>query len=767
MPSTYRFRSIWKLVLVAVVMLAFPRSGLSQEGSDGTGWREEPRIQLAAAWTSEVSLTELEDEEGLIAEQMAALGSNHFASLFYWVIKVTQSAQTHSDAEEIENVRIADLPPDESLAENSNVSDDAAMHADGVDAQDSERVAGTEGTQVVALDIDGTVIEDVMTESPDMVHERPDSALAHSELPFNAEDNEEPSVTMSDEALGSPSKDISTRNSVKAEPAKLSSAKPFVPKKETGRNLRKPLDIKALEELDCGDAASELSHSASSHLGTKGSSLSQNSIDISPSVPSKIQLVEPKGLTSELKSTASKSPPKRELKTPDEDLKEYLAEEEPPATSTTKELQRESQKALQGIDAERAQKPRNHGESGSSSGRDSGSMSDTNSRNIQPKHSEPSRSPATNPNHDRRMARVDACVEHYLKNPETTAERSPWAVMHATLAYGSDYELIGPNGRVNAIGWMCHNGLCRTQRMFTPSGKTFIPNVGGGVQGHQGQFLAVLAQCQVPPDYPIQIGNNRFTVQDLVRYEMATCKERSELTFKLIGLSYYLDSNKQWRANDGKVWSIQKLIQEELAQPIVGSACGGTHRLMGFSFALKQRSLQGEPITGQYLRAAKFVEDFISYTWRLQNPDGSFSTNWYESRGNDPNEERKVQTSGHMLEWLMFTVNDEELQSPRVEKAVDFLLSKIYDSRSKKWPIGPRGHATRALALYSARMASLSESGKETTSVPVVTSFQRDNSKPDVGTAMPAPKPTTTTSKTQTAAPRARSASQSPTRTRR
>lgn len=248
---------------------------------------------------------------------------------------------------------------------------------------------------------------------------------------------------------------------------------------------------------------------------------------------------------------------------------------------------------------------------------------------------------------------------------------------------------------------------------------------------------------------------------------MATCKERSELTFKLIGLSYYLDSNKQWRANDGKVWSIQKLIQEELAQPIVGSACGGTHRLMGFSFALKQRSLQGEPITGQYLRAAKFVEDFISYTWRLQNPDGSFSTNWYESRGNDPNEERKVQTSGHMLEWLMFTVNDEELQSPRVEKAVDFLLSKIYDSRSKKWPIGPRGHATRALALYSARMASLSESGKETTSVPVVTSFQRDNSKPDVGTAMPAPKPTTTTSKTQTAAPRARSASQSPTRTRR
>lgn len=755
MPSTHRFRSIGKLVLVAVVMLAFPMAGYSQQAPDSPDWREEPRIQLAAAWTSEVSLTELEDEEGVIAEQMAALGSNHFASLFYWVVKVTQSAQNLSDADEIENVLITDLPPDAALAASDTDFIEVPMHKDGVESVDADRAEDTEGSADSGSGNDRNEIEEVITESRNLALELPFAVE-----PPNAEDNEEPSVVMSDEAVGGPSNEVSTRNSVKAEPAKLSSAKPFVPKKETGRNLRKPLDMKALEELDGGDAASELSHS-----GTTGSSHSRNNIDASLSIPSKTipsktPLIEPKALSSDLKSSASQSPPKRAVKTPDEDLRDYLAEEEPPATSTTKDLQRESQRALQGIDAERAQKPKNHGESGSTPGRDSGAMSDSKSKDTQTKRPESVKAPTNSPIQDRRMARVDACVEHYLKNPETTAERSPWAVMHATLAYGSDYELIGPNGRVNAIGWMCHNGLCRTQRMFTPSGKSFIPNVGGGVQGHQGQFLAILAQCQVPPDYPIQIGNNKFTVQDLVRYEMATCKERSELTFKLIGLSYYLDSNKQWRANDGKVWSIQKLIQEELAQPIVGSACGGTHRLMGFSFALKQRSLQGEPITGQYLRAAKFVEDFISYTWRLQNPDGSFSTNWYESRGNDPNDERKVQTSGHMLEWLMFTVNDEELQSPRVEKAVDFLLSKIYDSRSKKWPIGPRGHATRALALYSARMASLSESDAESASAPVVTSIQRESAKPEVAPATPAPR-------AQMAAPRSRTASPPPVRTRR
>ncbi|MFN7627099.1 MAG: hypothetical protein ACK5PZ_09735, partial [Pirellula sp.] len=113
-------------------MLAFPMAGYSQQAPDSPDWREEPRIQLAAAWTSEVSLTELEDEEGVIAEQMAALGSNHFASLFYWVVKVTQSAQNLSDADEIENVLITDLPPVEALSASDTDFNEVPMHKDGV-----------------------------------------------------------------------------------------------------------------------------------------------------------------------------------------------------------------------------------------------------------------------------------------------------------------------------------------------------------------------------------------------------------------------------------------------------------------------------------------------------------------------------------------------------------------------------------------------------------------------------------------------------------
>ena len=365
-----------------------------------------------------------------------------------------------------------------------------------------------------------------------------------------------------------------------------------------------------------------------------------------------------------------------------------------------------SDKELQGVDALNASKPGSH--------RREIRIAEPSMESKPDGQSVPSKPEPTNdkkqaiePELERRLLKANACLKYYLQNPESTSVRSPWAVMHALIAFGSDYELLHGQSRVNAIGWMCHNGTCRTQRMFTPKGRSFIPNVGGGVQGHEGQFLAILAQSNVPLDYPIQIGASKFKVEDLVRYEMATCKEKSELTFKLIGLSYYLDSNKQWKANDGKIWSIPKLIQEELAQPVNGSACGGTHRLMGFSFSVRQRQLQNQPINGQYARAAKFVREYVAYTLRLQNPDGSFSTDWYEGRANEPNDERKVQTSGHMLEWLMFTLTDEEIKQPKIALGIEFLLSKIYDKRDQKWPIGPRGHATRAVALYHERMTGL------------------------------------------------------------
>ncbi len=45
-----------------------------------------------------------------------------------------------------------------------------------------------------------------------------------------------------------------------------------------------------------------------------------------------------------------------------------------------------------------------------------------------------------------------------------------------------------------------------------------------------------------------------------------------------------------------------------------GAACGGTHRLMGLSYAVRKREQRGEPITGIYLEAKKYIDQYHKYT---------------------------------------------------------------------------------------------------------------------------------------------------------
>lgn len=305
----------------------------------------------------------------------------------------------------------------------------------------------------------------------------------------------------------------------------------------------------------------------------------------------------------------------------------------------------------------------------------------------------------------RLRSRIDAALNYYLLRPESNVERSPWAVFHSILPYGSETTLRADGRVVSAISWMCYNGSCRGQRIFVPlRDGSFRPAVGAGVQGHEAQFLAILAQSRVPANYPLQVGRKRYTLEYLIDYEMRTCQPKTELTFKLLSLSHYLVNDATWVNEQGEQWSLERLVEEELAQPVIGAACGGTHRLMGLSYALKQRQAAGLPLTGHYARAEVFLKDFVDYTWSLQNPDGSFSTEWFEGRANQQDMQRKLQTTGHIVEWLVYTLPDEELQSPRLQRSIEFLTYCLVEQRQTDWKIGPRSHALHALAMYQERV---------------------------------------------------------------
>ncbi|HEY1067081.1 MAG TPA: GTPase-activating protein, partial [Pirellulales bacterium] len=234
---------------------------------------------------------------------------------------------------------------------------------------------------------------------------------------------------------------------------------------------------------------------------------------------------------------------------------------------------------------------------------------------------------------------------------------------------------------------------------------------GYKVQGHYGQFLGMMAQSRVPTNYPMRVDGKDYVLADLIETEKKTCVSRTELTFKLLGLSYYVsDSDETWTSSIGEKWNLQRLIREEIAAPIAhDAACGGTHRLMGMAYSVHRRKLEGKPLTGEFGRARKYLDDFHKYTFKLQNPDGSFSTEWFRSRGNSFDIERRLQTTGHILEWLVFSLPEEELHSEKVVAAVEYLTSILDANPERKWAIGPMGHALHGLMIYNQRVFAESD----------------------------------------------------------
>lgn len=304
--------------------------------------------------------------------------------------------------------------------------------------------------------------------------------------------------------------------------------------------------------------------------------------------------------------------------------------------------------------------------------------------------------------------KVRRTLKSYYRKPLNSREHDPWEMMHGMLAYGihSRTRQNGPQGEmITSVGWLCYNKPCKRLTLLyaTPEGELRAKQ-GVGLQGHMGQFLAMLAQCQVSRDYPIRVGEKEFAIEDLIEAEKTTCYTKTELTFKLISLMHYLDSDEKWVNDQGMEWDIPKLIHEELAQPIRGAACGGTHRLAGLSLAARTRVSRGEPLDGEYARAAQFVEKYHNYAFRLQNRDGSLSTEWFRGRGDEDDIDRRIKTTGHILEWLIYSLSDEQLRYSRTVRAVNYLSNLMLSNYSHDWEIGPRSHAIHALKLYDERM---------------------------------------------------------------
>src|SRR5262249_32192608 len=81
-----------------------------------------------------------------------------------------------------------------------------------------------------------------------------------------------------------------------------------------------------------------------------------------------------------------------------------------------------------------------------------------------------------------------------------------------------------------------------------------------------------------------------------------------------------------------------------------------------------------------------------------------FSTEWFRAPGQRADLGRRIQTSGHILEWLSYSLPADSLTDPPVVKAVEYLSGVLHEGKAREWEIGPLGHALHSLAIYDSRV---------------------------------------------------------------
>lgn len=299
-----------------------------------------------------------------------------------------------------------------------------------------------------------------------------------------------------------------------------------------------------------------------------------------------------------------------------------------------------------------------------------------------------------------RRERVQTTLQVYFTRQVDVEVLRPWSIMHGLIAYGRNSQVVVAGKHVNAAEYLAHNGIGNEMRiMYLENGK-LKTRIGVGVQGHPGQLLAMFAQSNIPANQPMTVDGKQFTVRDLIEFEKRDCRSGMELTFKLIGLSHYCEPNEVWKNEQGEKWSFPRLIREELAEPVSEGACGGTHRLMALSFAVFQLEKRNMPLAGEWLNAARKLDGYVDRAFSLQNSDGSFSTEFFEKPGAENDRIRRCYSTGHIVEWLAFTLPANKMTDPRLTKAVDYLTELMLSTPNYDLDVGPRGHALHALAMY-------------------------------------------------------------------
>ena len=284
-------------------------------------------------------------------------------------------------------------------------------------------------------------------------------------------------------------------------------------------------------------------------------------------------------------------------------------------------------------------------------------------------------------------------------------DHAAWQIVHGILAFGRDLQIEADGKLVSALDYLLAGGQLKGW-VLKPGDRGLEAVLEAGSktgQGHEDQWAGYLSQCGLEWETPITVGDRTFKFGDLITQAQWDVYQGMEASWTLMALSAYIAPNTTWKAKDGNDWSIERLIAMEAAASLDDSPCGGSHRMGGIALALNRHLAEGGELTGGWKAADDKVQQCVRKCREFQQPDGTFSTNYWIRASTSPDASIKLGTTGHQLEFLALAMTDAQLSEPWVTRSVVVLCDLLKQTRTLPVECGGLYHTAHGLALYRFR----------------------------------------------------------------
>jgi hypothetical protein len=311
---------------------------------------------------------------------------------------------------------------------------------------------------------------------------------------------------------------------------------------------------------------------------------------------------------------------------------------------------------------------------------------------------------------DSLKSRLELAIEH-VRSRQLYTTNAFWTIFHGILGLGPGLAIVEPRSgtKVNALDYIFGGNF----ELGEIRGMRFIPTEAGldvqtgpqfVGQGHQDQFIAEIAQWNTPIDKKVIVHGREYTLMDFVREIQAHVRtEGQELSWAIVAIGQYLGTDVVWKNRQGETVHYEDVVRFEKDASVTEAACGGTHRLFGLTWALHLHLRAGGELTGIWKEVSDHLDRHVALAKEYQNPDGSFSSNYFRGKGSTTDPKDRLGSSGHTLEWLAATLTDEQLREPWMRDGAHAVAMMILDIQSAEMESGALYHATHGLILYYAR----------------------------------------------------------------